>query len=35
PHHDSTKQRMEKSGVVIGCDMNGIPIDPNSHWNKS
>ncbi|CNI97684.1 Uncharacterised protein [Yersinia pseudotuberculosis] len=34
PHHDSTKQRMEKSGVVIGCDDSGIPTDPNSHWNK-
>lgn len=32
PHHDSTKQRMEKRGTVIGCDKNGIPLDPNSHW---
>lgn len=32
-HHDSTKQRMEKSGTVIGCDVNGYPLDPNSHWN--
>ena len=31
-HHDSTKQRMEKRGTVIGCDENGIPLDPNSHW---
>lgn len=34
PHHDSTKQRMEKSGTVIGCDANGFPLDPNSHWSK-
>lgn len=34
PHHDSTKQRMEKRDVVIGCDVNGMPLDPNSHWNK-
>jgi hypothetical protein len=33
-HHDSTKQRMEKRGVVIGCDENGNPLDPNSHWMK-
>lgn len=31
-HHDSTKQRMEKSGRIIGCDVNGYPLDPNSHW---
>jgi 5-methylcytosine-specific restriction protein A len=34
PHHDSTKQRMEKSGQVIGCDESGMPLDPNSHWRK-
>jgi CRISPR/Cas system-associated endonuclease/helicase Cas3 len=28
-HHDSTKQRMEKRGTVIGCDENGLPLDPN------
>ena len=33
-HHDSTKQRMEKSGTVIGCDANGYPLDPASHWSK-
>ncbi|TKI02774.1 HNH endonuclease [Martelella alba] len=33
-HHDSTKQRMEKSGLVPGCDENGFPLDPNSHWHK-
>lgn len=33
--HDSYKQRLEKSGVVEGCDTNGIPLDPNHHWNKT
>ncbi|AMR17050.1 TPA: HNH endonuclease [Klebsiella pneumoniae] len=33
-HHDSTKQRMEKRGAVIGCDENGMPLDPASHWFK-
>jgi 5-methylcytosine-specific restriction protein A len=32
--HDSYKQRLEKTGRVAGCDANGIPIDPNHHWNK-
>ncbi|MDC9591078.1 HNH endonuclease signature motif containing protein [Xenorhabdus sp. XENO-10] len=32
-HHNATKQRMEKSGRGTGCDMNGMPLDPNSHWN--
>jgi len=31
--HDSHKQRFEKSGVVTGCDLNGIPIDKNHHWS--
>ncbi|SFK74856.1 hypothetical protein SAMN05216302_101449 [Nitrosomonas aestuarii] len=31
--HDSHKQRLEKSGVVIGCDVDGIPIDSNHHWS--
>ncbi|EHU01648.1 hypothetical protein CKS_0081 [Pantoea stewartii subsp. stewartii DC283] len=33
-HHDSTKQRMEKSGTIIGCHANGYPLDPASHWSK-
>ncbi|MBF1994432.1 HNH endonuclease [Serratia symbiotica] len=32
PHHDSTKQRMEKTGRVIGCSLDGLPLDPASHW---
>jgi 5-methylcytosine-specific restriction endonuclease McrA len=34
PCHDSTKQRLEKSGVEVGCDVNGFPVDPNHPWNK-
>lgn len=34
PCHDSHKQRLEKSGRVIGCDADGLPIDPNHHWHK-
>ena len=25
---------MEKRGTVIGCDENGMPLDPASHWFK-
>jgi len=32
--HDRHKQRLEKSGVVVGCDVNGIPIDRNHHWKQ-
>ncbi|NBN26583.1 HNH endonuclease, partial [Proteus sp. G2657] len=24
----------EKSGKVIGCNADGIPLDPNSHWHQ-
>ncbi len=32
--HDSVKQRIEKSGNVAGCDVNGIPLDRNHHWSQ-
>jgi hypothetical protein len=32
--HDAHKQRLEKSGREIGCDVSGIPLDPNHPWNK-
>lgn len=32
-HHNSTKQRMEKSGAS-GCDENGIPNGWDHHWRK-
>ena len=30
--HDRHKQRQERSGAVIGCDVDGLPIDPAHHW---
>lgn len=30
--HDSHKQRLEKSGAVVGCESSGFPIDLNHHW---
>ena len=32
--HDSYKSQLERSGRVAGCDVNGIPVDPNHHWNQ-
>lgn len=32
--HDRHKQRLEKSGTMIGCGLDGIPIDPGHHWRK-
>ena len=34
-HHDSTKQSEERTGKVIGGNINGIPLDANHHWNVS
>ncbi|MCU7837019.1 MAG: HNH endonuclease [gamma proteobacterium symbiont of Taylorina sp.] len=33
--HDSYKQRLEKTGRVVGCNESGLPIDPNHEWNQS
>lgn len=32
--HDSVKQRIEKTGVAQGCDVNGLPLDENHWWMK-
>ena len=31
--HNRHKQRLERSGRVIGCDVNGVPLDPGHDWN--
>lgn len=31
--HDGAKQRLEKSGVLAGCTLAGVPLDPNHHWS--
>ena len=30
--HDSIKQAAERSGVIKGCDLSGLPADPNHPW---
>lgn len=32
--HDMHKQRLERSGQVVGCDVSGVPVDPNHHWRQ-
>jgi 5-methylcytosine-specific restriction endonuclease McrA len=33
-HHDSSKQKQERTGIEPGADVNGYPVDKNHHWNK-
>lgn len=32
--HDRHKKRIEMSGRVVGCDVNGMPLDSNHNWNN-
>ena len=32
--HDGAKQRLEKSGYLIGHDTSGVPLDESHHWKK-
>jgi 5-methylcytosine-specific restriction endonuclease McrA len=32
-HHDSTKHRLEGSGVEVGCDEQGVPLAIGHPWN--
>lgn len=32
--HDSHKQRQERGGVDVGCDLSGVPLDPGHHWAR-
>lgn len=32
--HNSTKQRLEKSGRLLGSGVDGMPLDPNHRWNR-
>jgi len=31
--HSSHKQRLEKSGNIVGCTATGQPLDPRHHWH--
>lgn len=30
--HNSRKQALENGGVIKGCDLQGIPLDPGHPW---
>jgi 5-methylcytosine-specific restriction protein A len=32
--HDSHKQRQERSSKVIGCGLDGVPVDAGHHWRR-
>lgn len=32
--HDSYKQRLERSGKVVGCSADGWPLDARHNWNR-
>lgn len=33
PCHDQHKQRAEKGGGLMGCDKEGVPLDPGHSWS--
>jgi 5-methylcytosine-specific restriction endonuclease McrA len=33
-HHQIKTARDEGKRVMYGCDINGNPLDPGSHWSK-
>jgi 5-methylcytosine-specific restriction enzyme A len=33
-HHNSAKQKEEKSGKLMGTDATGRPTHPDHHWNR-
>lgn len=32
PCHDRHKQKQEASGVLVGCDLEGNPLETMDHW---
>ena len=32
--HNSWKQEFERTGHFGGCALDGMPLDPNHHWNR-
>lgn len=32
--HNAVKQAQEKTGHLRGGDLDGLPLDPNHHWNQ-
>lgn len=34
PCHDRHKALLERSGKVVGCTPDGMPVDPGHHWKN-
>ena len=32
--HDAAKAEFENTGRIRGCDVHGMPLDPNHPWNQ-
>lgn len=32
--HDAAKATLERSGVLPGCGLDGLPLDPAHHWRR-
>jgi 5-methylcytosine-specific restriction protein A len=32
--HDSVQQSFERTGVMRGCDEDGVPLDAGHHWRS-
>ena len=32
--HNKAKAILERTGKVIGCNMDGVPVDNKHHWHK-
>ena len=32
--HSSFKQQLEVRGFIAGCDLTGMPLDPEHPWNR-
>lgn len=32
--HDAAKKTLELSGVLPGCGLDGVPLDPHHHWKR-
>lgn len=35
PCHDGAIRRYERSGTMRGCDVHGMPLDPDAPWHAS
>jgi len=32
--HSGAKASFERTGKVKGCGLDGVPLDPQHHWNR-